>query len=96
VDLSTATLHLSAADAAARGIHDADQVRVYNDRGACLLKASVDGRVRPGVVCAPAVRWGKRSPDKRNINALTSDRITDFGGGPTFYSCLVQVERSGD
>ena len=61
VDLATATLHLSAADAAARGIRNADQVRVYNDRGSCLLMASVDDRVRPGVVCAPAVRWGKRS-----------------------------------
>ncbi|MCX6629100.1 MAG: molybdopterin-dependent oxidoreductase [Candidatus Solibacter sp.] len=96
VDLATATLHLSAADADARGIRNADQVRVYNDRGACLLMASVDDRVRPGVVCAPAVRWGKRAADKRNVNALTSDRITDFGGGATFYSCLVQVERSGD
>jgi anaerobic selenocysteine-containing dehydrogenase len=96
VDLATATLHLSEADAATRGIRHADQVRVYNDRGSCLLMASVDGRVRPGVVCAPAVRWGKRARDKRNVNALTSDRITDFGGGPTFYSCLVQVERSGD
>jgi anaerobic selenocysteine-containing dehydrogenase len=96
VDLATATLHLSAADAEARGIRHADQVRVYNDRGACLLIASVDGRVKPGVVCAPAVRWGKRSADRRNINALTGDRVTDFGGGPTFYSCLVQVERSGD
>ena len=96
VDLATATLHLSAADAGARGIRHGDQVRVYNDRGACLLRASVDGRVRPGVVCAPSSRWAKRAPDQRNINALTGDRLTDFGGGPTFYSCLVQVERSGD
>ena len=87
---------MSAADAAARGIRHADQVRVYNDRGSCVLMASVDGSVRPGVVCAPAVRWGKRAPDKRNVNALTSDRLTDAGGGPTFYSCLVQVERIGD
>jgi anaerobic selenocysteine-containing dehydrogenase len=96
VDMATATLHLSAGDAEARGIRHGGQVRVFNDRGACLLRASVDGRVRPGVVCAPAVRWGKRSPDQRNVNALTSDRLTDFGGGPTFYSCLVQVERCGD
>src|ERR1017187_3689870 len=96
VDLATATLHLSAADAAARGIRHAGQVRVYNDRGACLLMASVDERVRPGVVCAPSSRWPNRAPDQRNINALTSDRLTDFGGGATFYSCLVQVERSGD
>jgi anaerobic selenocysteine-containing dehydrogenase len=96
VDMQTATLHLSAKDAEARGIRNADQVRVFNDRGTVLLMASVDQRVRSGVVCAPAVRWGKRAADKRNVNALTSDRITDFGGGPTFYSCLVQVERSGD
>jgi anaerobic selenocysteine-containing dehydrogenase len=48
------------------------------------------------VVCAPSTRWGKRAPDRHNINELTSERITDFGGGATFYSCLVQVERSGD
>jgi len=96
VDLQTATLDMHPDDAAARGIRDADQVRAFNDRGACVLLAHVDGAVRAGVVCAPAVRWGKRSPDKRNANALTSERLTDSGGGPTFYSCLVQVERIGD
>jgi anaerobic selenocysteine-containing dehydrogenase len=96
LDAATATLHLSASDAEARGIRHGEQVRVFNDRGACLLKAAIDGRVRPGVVCAPSSRWAKRAPDHRNVNALTSDRLTDFGGGPTFYNCLVQVERSGD
>jgi hypothetical protein len=37
------------------------------------------------VVRAPAVRWGE------NVNLLTSQRLTDIGGGPTFYSCLVEV-----
>jgi hypothetical protein len=46
-----------------------------------------------GLVRAPSVRWLKRSPDRRNINQLTSDRLADMGGGPTFYSCLVEVER---
>ncbi len=96
VDRQTATLYLAQPDATARGIRDLDHVRVYNDRGSCLLVASVDGRVRPGVVCAPAVRWGKRSPGGNSVNAVTSERLTDFGGGPTFYSCLVQVERIGD
>jgi anaerobic selenocysteine-containing dehydrogenase len=96
VDCQTATLHLAEPDAAARGIRTADQVRVYNGRGSCVLTASVDGRVRPGVACAPAVRWGKRSPGGDSVNAVTSERLTDFGGGPTFYSCLVQVERIGD
>jgi anaerobic selenocysteine-containing dehydrogenase len=92
VDLQTAVLHLNAADAAPLGIRTSDPVRVFNDRGSCVLLACVDDTVRPGVVCAPSVRWGKRSPEKRNVNALTSERLTDAGGGPTFYSCLVQVE----
>jgi anaerobic selenocysteine-containing dehydrogenase len=96
VDQQTAILHISGDDAAVRGIATGDQVRVFNDRGSVLLRAEVDGRVRPGVVAAPSVRWGKRSRDGRNVNAVTSERLTDFGGGATFYSCLVQVERSGD
>ena len=96
VDLQTAILHLNPADAGARGIRTSDQVRAYNARGSCALVAQVDDTVRPGVACAPSVRWAKRSPGKRNVNALTSARLTDAGGGPTFYSCLVQVERIGD
>ncbi|MBZ5724288.1 MAG: molybdopterin-dependent oxidoreductase [Acidobacteriia bacterium] len=96
VDSQTAVLHLAAADAARLGIRTSDAVRIYNDRGSAILEARVDGTVRPGVVAAPSVRWGKRAPGRRNVNALTSDRLTDAGGGPTFYSCLVQVERAGD
>ena len=48
------------------------------------------------MVCAPSTRWASKSPAFRNVNALTSERLTDQGGGPTFYSCLVQVEKSGD
>ncbi|HLY16148.1 MAG TPA: molybdopterin-dependent oxidoreductase [Bryobacteraceae bacterium] len=95
-DAATAALHIDSADAAARGISSGDQVRVFNDRGSCLLRAQVDGAVRQGVVCAPSVRWGRMASDGNGINALTSERLTDLGGGPTFFSCLVQVERSGD
>ena len=42
VDLQTATLHLAAADAARLGIHTADPVRVFNDRGCCVLRRSVE------------------------------------------------------
>ena len=96
VDRQTATLEMHPDDAAARAIQDSDTVRAFNDRGSCVLEARVNGSVRPGVVSAPSVRWAKRSAGNRNINALTSDRLTDAGGGPTFYSCLVQVERIGD
>ena len=95
-DAQTAVLAMHQKDAQARGIATGDRVRAFNDRGSCLLKAEVDGVVREGVVRAPSVRWSKLAPDAQGINVLTSDRLTDIGGGPTFYSCLVQVERCGD
>jgi len=96
VDQQTAVLHVHQADAAARGIHNGDRVRAFNDRGSLILFAEVDGVVPPGVVRAPSVRWNKHSPDGRNANVLTTDRLTDMGGGPAFYNCLVEVERCGD
>jgi anaerobic selenocysteine-containing dehydrogenase len=96
VDQDTSILHLHPSDAEARAIRTGDRVRAFNDRGSLLLKAHVDGVVQPGVVRSPATRWLKRASDARNANVLTSDRLTDMGGGPTFYNCLVQVERCGD
>jgi anaerobic selenocysteine-containing dehydrogenase len=96
VDRQTAVLHLHPDDAGARGIHEGDRVRAFNDRGSLLLVAAIDGVVAPGVARAPSVRWAKLAPDRRNANALTSDRLTDIGGGPTFYNCLIEVERCGD
>ena len=86
-------LDLHPQDAAARGIREGDSVRVFNDRGSYTLRARINGKPRPGVVVAPSVWWKKYSPDGRNANNLTSQRVADLGGGATFYDCRVQVER---
>ncbi len=96
VDRQTSRLHMHVSDAAPRGIVSGDPVRMFNARGSLVLTADVDGGVAAGVVRAPSVRWGKRASDRRSVNAVTSDRLTDMGGGPVFYSCLVQVEKCGD
>jgi anaerobic selenocysteine-containing dehydrogenase len=96
VDRQTAVLQMHQRDAERRGIRHGDRVRAYNDRGSILAIAEVDGIVAEGVVRAPSVRWNKRSENGSGVNALTSDLLTDIGGGPTFYSCLVEVERCGD
>ena len=80
-------------DAAARNLSDGETVRVINDRGSCELSAVVTTRTRPGVVISPSVWWNKLSPDKRNINQLTSQALTDMGGGATFYDTLVDIEK---
>jgi len=96
VDKQTSVLHIATEDAEPRGIRSGDVVRAFNERGSLLLTAEVDGVVGRGVVRAPSVRWAKRSQDRRSANALTSERLTDIGGGPAFYSCLVEVEKCGD
>jgi anaerobic selenocysteine-containing dehydrogenase len=88
-------LEIHTADAAKRGIHEGDAVRVFNDRGEITLKARVDGAVQPGVV-ATRLNWAKLHPSGKNINVLTAENLTELGGGATFYSCLVEVERVGD
>ncbi|MGN6697747.1 MAG: molybdopterin-containing oxidoreductase family protein [Thermomicrobiales bacterium] len=81
-------------DAAARGIRDGDRVRVFNDRGECFLLARVCDTVRPGVAASPATWWPSAFADGQGINRLTSSRAADMGGGATFYTNLVQVERA--
>jgi anaerobic selenocysteine-containing dehydrogenase len=81
------------ADAALRGITDGDSVRLFNERGSCELHAVVSTRAREGVVVSPSVWWNKLSPGKTNINQLTSQTLTDMGGGATFYDALVEVEK---
>jgi anaerobic selenocysteine-containing dehydrogenase len=84
-------LEISAGDAKARGIEDGDSVRVFNRRGEVTLKARVDGKVQPGVVAA-SLHWAKMSAGFKNINTLTSEKLTDMGNSATFYSVLVEVE----
>jgi len=86
-------LEMSAADAQARGIASGDVVRVFNARGSYQCTARVGERARAGVVNGLGVWWRKLGMDGTNVNELTSQRLTDMGGGPTFYDCAVQVER---
>jgi anaerobic selenocysteine-containing dehydrogenase len=81
-------------DAEARGIQHGEWVRVYNARGEVLLKAVVSTEhVRPGTTWSPSLWWHRDSPGGRNVNALTSDRLTDMGGGSTFHTCFVEIEK---
>jgi len=78
-------------DAAARGIADGQMVRAFNDRGSFLARAHVSDAARPGVVVGLSIWWAKMCPGGRNANAVTSQELTDLGGGATFYDALVEV-----
>ena len=85
------TIEIHALDAEARGISAGQPVRAHNDRGAFTASAVISDRVQPGVVAAPSVWWGRLSADGGNANQTTSQRLTDMGGGATFYDNLVEV-----
>jgi len=86
-------LEMHPTDAQRRGVADGDPVRVFNDRGAIELTAMLNPSLPAGVVAA-RLDWAKLHGDGANINSLTSERLTDIGGGATFYSTLVEVEKT--
>jgi anaerobic selenocysteine-containing dehydrogenase len=88
-------LEVHPVDAVARGIATGDTVEVFNARGAISLKAVVNEQIGSGVVAA-RLGWNKLSAGSAGLNVLTSETLTDIGGGATFYSCLVEVRRAVD
>jgi anaerobic selenocysteine-containing dehydrogenase len=85
------SLEINPADAATLGIADGQIVKARNDRGSVLLHAKLTDGVRPGVVVSPKGHWGRRSLDGRNVNQLTSDDLSDMGGGSSFHGTRVWV-----
>ena len=90
-------LEMNWADAEARGVVEGDRVEVFNVRGSIRLRAQVGDSVPAGVVAA-RLDWNKLSGTDGhggpNVNALTSETVTDIGGGATFYSTLVEVRKA--
>lgn len=82
-------------DAEARGIADGDRVVVKNDRGQVELIARLSEHcTAPGVVKAIKSPWPKKEKDGKNINALTSDVLTDIGNNSTYHTNLVEVAKA--
>ncbi len=86
------TLRIHPQDAALRTIRNGQLVCIRNERGSCQLVAHVTEDVRPGMLATATVWWPQYSPDQRNVNWTTPDRLADFAGGSTFYTNMVTVE----
>jgi anaerobic selenocysteine-containing dehydrogenase len=84
-------LELAPAEAARRGLADGARVVAWNELGEVVFTLRVSDRVPEGVAVAPGVFWLAHAPGPRNVNALTSQRLTDDAGGSTFYDNRVDV-----
>ena len=87
------TLEMHPQDAAARGLRDGIEVRVFNHRGAFIIPVKISQNVPTGTVATFWGWWDKLSGGKGNVNNVTSAKLTDLGGGGTFYDCRVEVEQ---
>jgi anaerobic selenocysteine-containing dehydrogenase len=84
-------LQLSPAEASARGLSDGQPVVAWNELGEAAFVLRIRGGIPPGVAVAQGVFWLAHAPGARNVNALTSQRLTDEVGGSTFYDNRVDV-----
>lgn len=92
-------------DAATRGIHAGDVVRVFNGRGICLAGAVISDAIRQGVVKLSTGAWfdpelheaasgGNRIEKHGNPNVLTLDRASSaLSQGCIAQTCLVDIAR---
>ena len=80
-------------DAAARGIEEGDEVRVWNALGEMHIKAHLTYLVRPGLVSMPKGVWRRHTANGYTTNALAPDTLTDVGGGACFNDARVQIAR---
>lgn len=85
-------------DAEPRGISNGDEVKVFNDRGATLVRCRVTKRIMPGVIAIPQGAWW--SPDEKgvdrrgSVNVLTSERWTPLAFGNAQHTIMAQVEKA--
>jgi anaerobic selenocysteine-containing dehydrogenase len=84
------TLQINPSNAFERQIVNGDLVRVFNGRGALIIKADVSYQVRVGCVVIPNGWWKSQGGA---INALSKGRETDMGHGTAFHDNKVQVEK---
>lgn len=76
----------------AAGVTDGDRIRIVSQTGAIERKAIVSTDARQGVLVALGQWWPKLAPDKKSLNEITNERLTDLGGGSTFGNVVVRIE----
>lgn len=85
------TILIHPLDAERFGITDAQPTRITSRYGEICRKAVVTDDAKQGVVISVGQWWPKLSPDKKSLNDLTSERLTDLGGGSTFGNPVVRI-----
>ena len=79
-------------DASRYGLSDGQSARISSVQGSITRKTRVTAAASQGVVIVEGTWWAGSAPDGQGINTLTSQRLTDLGGGSTFHNTPVRLE----
>lgn len=80
-------------DARARGIAAGDTVRLWNELGEVVTRATLDGGLRPGVVALHKGLWSHHTQNGATSNALIPDTLTDRADGACYNDARVELAR---
>lgn len=78
-------------DAGREHLREGQRVTVENEWGKAEFTLHLTECTAPGQVVSEGVWWIEHAPGDRSVNALTSQRLTDQGGGSTFYDVQVNI-----
>lgn len=77
-------------DAEAYNIQDNQMLTLYNNRGWARRRARLTDACRPGLLVAEGLFWQSEA-HPNGINDLTSQKLTDMGGGGTYHESRVAI-----
>ena len=85
------TVLVHPSDAQECSIIDGQRIELTSKYGQITRKAIVTTDARQGVVIAVGQWWPKLAPDKKSLNDLTCQELTDLGGGSLFGNAVVRI-----
>ena len=84
-------MQINEIDAAARGIREGDNVRIFNALGAVEVKAKVSSDTATGVVYMPFNWWMSSTLNGSSVNALTPDGLSELNKGSNAFDAKVEI-----
>jgi molybdopterin-containing oxidoreductase family molybdopterin binding subunit len=85
-------VYLNRRESEKRGLKDGDYVRVFNDRGHCVVRLVVDDSINDGGAAIPK-GWQRHQFKEGGYQELTKNHINTVHYGMSFFDALVEVEK---
>jgi len=87
----TGTVLIHPDDAAIHGVSNGEKLTLSNGRGEVTRIATISRDTQPGLLVAEGIYWESESVTG-GINDLTSQKLTDNGGGGIFHESRVSLQ----